>query len=71
VTTVRHAVYRSRPTQTGWEVTECGRTVSRHETQKDADSAAIAAAGAISEEGGLARVVLDRCEGTSRERTLE
>ena len=64
---VNRVVFNSSPTKKGWVVTRTGRTVSNHATQKDAETAAVAAARKIYSEGGLAQAVLHKSDGTIRE----
>ncbi len=60
-------VFHSSRTKEGWVVTHKGATVSRHETQMEAEEAAIAAGHAAHEAGENAQTVLHKADGVIRE----
>ena len=60
-------VFHSVFTKEGWEVTLNNRTVSRHETQLQAESAATAAGRHARAKGGLGQAVLHKADGVIRE----
>jgi hypothetical protein len=51
----------------GWVVSRRGKTISAHETQKESEAAAIAAAKKVQGDGGLAQAVLHKSDSTIRE----
>jgi hypothetical protein len=60
-------VFHSILTKNGWVVLLDKETVSRHETQKDAERAAISEGRAAYDGGGFAQAVLHKADGTIRE----
>lgn len=60
-------VFHSSPTKTGWKVTQGGKTISTHDTQKASEAAAIAAGRGAQTEGGKGQAVLHKANGTIRE----
>ena len=60
-------VFHSSHTKEGWVVTHIGATVSRHESQDEAEQAAIAAGHAAHESGKNAQAVLHKADGVIRE----
>jgi hypothetical protein len=60
-------VFNSSLSKKGWIMTRGGKTVSNHQSQKEAEAAAIAAARKVHEGGGLAQAVLHKSDGTIRE----
>ena len=65
--TNRRQIFHSTRTRLGWAVREGGETLSRHRTQKEAESAARAASRDAWLSGGLAQAVLHKKDGTIRE----
>lgn len=64
----RRVVFHSVPNRDGgWSVKRSGRTVSRHRTQKAAESAAIKAGRKALKQGGLGQAVLHKSNGTIRQ----
>ena len=64
----KRLVFHSLLTKAGWVVTEGGETVSRHRTQKGAETAArIAGRLAYDGRGGLGQAVLHKSDGSIRE----
>lgn len=51
----------------GWVVLLDKQVVTKHETQKEAERAAVAEARAAYEDGGLGQAVLHKLDGTIRE----
>jgi hypothetical protein len=60
-------VFNSSLTRDGWMVTSGGKQLSNHETQKEAEAAAVAAARKAYQEGGLGQAVLHKSNGEIRE----
>lgn len=60
-------VFHSSRTKEGWVVTHNGATVSRHNSQEEAEEAAIAARHAAHESGKNAQAVLHKADGVIRE----
>jgi hypothetical protein len=60
-------VFNSSLTRDGWMVTSGGKQLSNHETQKEAEAAAVSAARKASPEGGLGQAVLHKSNGQIRE----
>jgi hypothetical protein len=63
----KRRVFHSILTKGGWEMKEARRTVSRHENQREAEWAAIAAGRNTVVNGGLGQAVLHKSDGTIRE----
>ena len=63
----KRKVFHSSLTKSGWAVTEGGKTVSKHDNQKQAEAAAIAAGRKAYEDGGLGQAVLHKSDGVIRE----
>ena len=63
----RRAVFHSVPTKDGWKVERSGQTISKHNTQKAAEAAAIKAGHKAENQGGLGQAVLHKSDGTIRE----
>ena len=57
-------VFNSSLTRDGWMVTSGGEPVSNHETQKESEAAAIAAARQVYKDGGLGQAVLHKANGS-------
>jgi hypothetical protein len=60
-------VFHSVPTKAGWKVTQSGKTVSTHQTQKQSEAAAVAAGHKAQNSGGLGQAVLHKSDGKIRE----
>jgi hypothetical protein len=60
-------VFNSSLSKKGWIVTKGGKTISSHDSQKEAEAAAIAAARGVYDGGGLGQAVLHKKDGTIRE----
>ena len=63
----KRVVFNSSLTKDGWMVTTGGEPVSNHETQKEAEAAAIAAAKNVYKDGGLGQAVLHKANGMIRQ----
>ncbi|RUW49793.1 DUF2188 domain-containing protein [Mesorhizobium sp. M1A.F.Ca.ET.072.01.1.1] len=63
----KRSVFHSSPTKDGWKVTQSGKTISTHETQKASEAAAIKAGHAAQNAGGLGQAVLHKSNGQIRE----
>jgi Uncharacterized protein conserved in bacteria (DUF2188) len=63
----RRNVFHSSPTRDGWKVTQSGKTISEHKTQKASEAAATAAGRAAERAGGLGQAVLHKSNGQIRE----
>ena len=63
----KRVVFNSSLTKDGWMVTSGGEPVSNHETQKESEAAAMAAARQVYKDGGLGQAVLHKANGTIRE----
>jgi hypothetical protein len=63
----RRQVFHSSPSRDGWKVTQSGKTVSTHETQKQAEAAAIAAGRKVLAGGGSGQAILHKANGQIRE----
>ncbi|MDX8495873.1 DUF2188 domain-containing protein [Mesorhizobium sp. VK22B] len=63
----KRSVFHSSPTKDGWKVTEGGKTISTHDTQKASEAAAIKAGHASQNAGGLGQAVLHKSNGQIRE----
>jgi hypothetical protein len=62
--------FHSIKDKNGWKVTLSGKTVSRHDTQKEAEGEAIRLGRSAYEGGGLGQAVLHKSDGViSEERT--
>ena len=63
----KHFVFHSSRAESGWIVTEDGEVISRHGRQKEAEAAAAAAGRKAQRNGGIARVILHRQDGSVRQ----
>lgn len=63
----KRQVFHSSPSKDGWKVTQSGKTVSTHETQKASEAAAVAAGHAVHNKGTNSQAVLHKADGTIRE----
>jgi hypothetical protein len=63
----KRSVFHSSPAKDGWKVTQSGKTISTHSTQKAAEEAAVRAGRAAESAGGLGQAVLHKSDGTIRE----
>lgn len=63
----KRTVYHSVPTKDGWKVESSGQTISKHQTQKAAETAAIKAGHKAENQGRLGQAVLHKSDGTIRE----
>ncbi|ACP24916.1 hypothetical protein NGR_c11310 [Sinorhizobium fredii NGR234] len=63
----KRTTFHSTPTKDGWKVAQGGKTISTHETQKQAEAAAVKAGRAVHDGGGLGQAVLHKSDGTIRE----
>jgi hypothetical protein len=60
-------VFHSIQSKKGWQVERNKRVVSHHERQTEAEAAAIEAAKAVYDNGGLGQAVLHKANGEIRE----
>lgn len=60
-------VFNSSFSKKGWIVTRSGKTISSHNSQREAEAAAVVAARKVPDGGGLAQAVLHKTDGTLRE----
>ena len=67
MTSRKRVVFNSSLTKDGWMVTSGGEPLSNHETQKESEAAAIAAARQVYKDGGLGQAVLHKANGMIRE----
>ena len=68
MTNRKRVVFNSSLTKDGWMVTTSGgEPLSNHETQKESEAAAIAAARQVYKDGGLGQAVLHKANGMIRE----
>ena len=63
----KRRVFHSILTRNGWEMKEARKTISRHDSQKEAEFAAIAAGRNTYVNGGVGQAVLHKTDGTIRE----
>jgi hypothetical protein len=63
----KRRVFHSILTRSGWEMKEARKTISRHDSQKEAEFAAIAAGRNTYVNGGIGQAVLHKTDGTIRE----
>jgi Uncharacterized protein conserved in bacteria (DUF2188) len=63
----KRQVFHSSPAKTGWKVTQSGKTISTHDTQKAAEAAAVSAGRAAEAGGGTGQAILHKADGTIRE----
>ncbi|MDX0889658.1 DUF2188 domain-containing protein [Sinorhizobium medicae] len=63
----KRTTYHSTPTKDGWKVTQGGKTLSNHASQKESEAAAVRAGRAAQASGGLGQAVLHKSDGTIRE----
>lgn len=63
----KRQVFHSSPSKEGWKVTQSGKTLSTHDTQKQSEAAAIAAGRKAEASGGKGQAVLHKSDGTIRE----
>ena len=67
MTNRKRVVFNSSLTKDGWLVTSGDEPLSNHETQKESEAAAIAAARQVYKDGGLGQAVLHKANGMIRE----
>ena len=63
----KRVVFNSSLSRDGWMMTSGGTQLSNHETQKESEAAAIAAAKKAYKDGGLGQAVLHKANGEIRE----
>ncbi|MET0506078.1 MAG: DUF2188 domain-containing protein [Luteibacter sp.] len=63
----KRSVFHSVPSKDAWKVTLNKKTVSNHETQKDAENAAKTLGRNTEMNGGLGQAVLHKKDGSIRE----